>query len=491
MPALDRVGQLLSERETNYQGALQAGRNDLLQREKLLNMLKIDFASNPDLIAEFDRMISQTRRARRDITSEGSYLFENDLLNNALRIKGQGNISNTVNKTGTGERSRSQPVPGTEAHHPASVSSTESLVQNMDEYEIRRLWEIARENGYTVGSQADGFIPLSKPAHTTGGRNWGSDYAHVGTDGKTPDPGRFKATAVPKGSTAEQAWPALKDMLDEQRLLNERAYSHPFEQHTRNLIEQNVGPVEWRGPVTPNRAPVKAEAKAQGINATVISKSIDRNPGLIASNLTPGVNVMTPVGAKVPPDMKMPKPLPKASRTLPAPHAQTAKAAAGVAPPPRPNLSALQIPKPALKIAGVVGAALPVLDAADAFAGTTGALDSTKSQGDRLANTLQGISGYTGLAALHPVAAPIAAPLSITAGALSAAVQRRADMDKPKPKPLQYGAAQTAQVRPLTNRSSLRPTPNVSKPNKTPIQVINNELRYFGGRLLNKLGIRK
>jgi hypothetical protein len=319
MPPLDRVTQLLNDRETDYQGALQIGRNDLIFRENVLNLLKNDYSVNPELVKDIDSLISNTRRARRDITSEGSYLFENDLQNNAIGAKGQTNLSHTVNTTEGGERKRSQPVPGTEAHHPASVSSTESLVQNMDEFETRKLWDRAKSEGYTVGSQADGFIPLSKPAHTTGGRNWGSDYAHVGTDGKTPDPGRFKTPALPRGTTADQAWPALKEMLDEQRLLNERAYSHPMETHMRGLVEQQVGPVEWRGPVTPNRAALNTQAKSQGVNATVITKSLDRAPGLVRSGLTPGVNVMTPVGARVPAGMKMPKPLPRASRTLPAP----------------------------------------------------------------------------------------------------------------------------------------------------------------------------
>jgi hypothetical protein len=319
MPSLDRVGQLLSDRESDYQGALQIGRNDLKFREAALNLLKEDYGVNHELVKDLDNLISGTRRARRDITSEGSYLFENDLQNNAIGAKGQTNLSHTVNTTEGGERKRSQPVPGTEAHHPASVSSTESLVQNMDEYEVRKLWDTAKRNGYTVGSQADGFIPLSKPAHTTGGRNWGSDYAHVGTDGKTPDPGRFKTPALPKGYTAEQAWPALKEILDEQRLLNERAYTHPVETHMRGLVEKQVGPVQWRGPVNPNRATLNTQARDKGVNATVITKSIDRSPKLLNSGLTPGVDVMTPVGARVPLGTKMPKPLPKANSTLPKP----------------------------------------------------------------------------------------------------------------------------------------------------------------------------
>jgi hypothetical protein len=301
------VDKLLNDRESNYQGALQIGRNDLLFRERVLNELKTTYGASQELLQDFDQMISQTRRARRDITSEGSNLFEDDLLNYSKGIKSQENLSALVNITEAGERQRSQPIPGTEAHHPASVSSTESLVQNMDEAEIRKLWNIAKKNGYTVGSEAEGFIPLSKPAHTTGGKNWGSDYAHVGADGKTPDPGRFKTTALPKGTTAKDAWASLKPILDEQRALNTKAYNHPTETMMRGLVEKDLGkPVEWQGPVTSNRAILKAEAKARGINATTISKELDRNPGLKDTGLIPGVNVATASKPRLPPGMKRP-----------------------------------------------------------------------------------------------------------------------------------------------------------------------------------------
>lgn len=339
MAPMDRVDQLLAQREADYQGALQIARNDLLLREALLNELKIEAQSDPQALATLDAMISSTRRGRRDAVSEGSNLFEDDLLNYALKIKGNEDLSGLINKTESKERKVSQPIPGTEAHHPASVSSTEALVQNMNEYEVRRLWDIAANEGYVVGSQAKGFIPLSKPAHTTGGKNWGPDFAHVGADGVTPDPGRFKTTPLPKGTTADQAWTSLKPILDEQRLLNDRAYNHPTEALMRQRVEQELGkPVQWQGPVTPERVATNAEAKARGINATTITKAFDNNPGLKPTGLIPNVNVMVREGSRVP----------RANPSLATPAPGTGK-------PPKPAAIAKAIatrspiPKPAVK----------------------------------------------------------------------------------------------------------------------------------------------
>jgi hypothetical protein len=152
---------------------------------------------------------------------------------------------------------------------------------------------------------------------------------------------------------------------------------------------------------------------------------------------------------------------------------------------------AKQVAKPVGQVAGVVGAALPILDAADVYAGTTGAADSTKSKGDRLASTFQAVSGSTGLASLNPAVAPITAPISVATGALAAATQRRADMDKPKPKPDLYGAAKPAEIRPLApnQRASLKPTPNVAPRRKSPMEVIGNELEYAGRQALKIFGL--
>lgn len=329
-PIPDRADQLLAEREGDYQAALQIARNDLKLREALLNRVKSYGLSDQAADDALTKMISDTRRARRDVVSEPGYrLFEDDLRNYAAGL--YKDLTKEVLKTESGERKRSQPIPGTHAHHPASVSSTESIVQNMDEEQIRRLWNIAASKGYTIGSHADGFIPLSEPAHLTGGRNWGNDYAHVGVDG-TPDPGRFKRPALPKGTTAEQAWTTLKPILDEQRLLNDNAYNHPVEARMRADAEATLGrPIEWKGPVTANRAAQNAEAGSQGVNATTITKAYDRNPGLLGSSEVPNVTVAVPGGARVPRDLpkptkppairvgRSPSPIPVASKPTPQP----------------------------------------------------------------------------------------------------------------------------------------------------------------------------
>lgn len=309
-PIPDPVNRLLMEREQDYQGALQIFRNDVLQREAGLNKLKGIGAADEVADEALGGMVSSTRRARRDAVSERGPLFEDDLRNYA--IGNDNKPVDTINKTETKQRQISQPIPGTQAHHPASVSSTEALVQNMDEYEIRRLWDIAAGNGYTTGSRAEGFIPLSGPAHVTGGKNWGPDFAHVGKDGKTSDPGRFKTEALPKGTTAEQAWKYLQPVLEEQRILNERAYNHPVESRMRADAEATVGrPIEWRGPVTPSRAAANKDAKAKGVNATTITKSYDQNPGLLKTKEVPNVTVAVPGGGRVPRSLGKPKRIPR------------------------------------------------------------------------------------------------------------------------------------------------------------------------------------
>lgn len=297
--------KILAAREPEYQDALQIARNDLLTREDQLRELSLWFEelgySDPQLYEDLASKISSTRRARRDVVSEGSYLFENDLLN-YLKSKEADTLKleRSVNLTEGKERQKSQPIPGSEAHHPASVSSTESLVQNMREDEIRKLWDIAKEEGYVVGSQAEGFIPLSRPAHTTGGKTRGTAYAHVGVTGE-PDPGRFKTDPLPRNTTAEEAWKSLKPMLDEQIELNTIAFEHPTEQLSRQRAAEAMGTeLQLGGGDFDTLKEQRKLAKEKGVNLTTISKSFDRYPGLAETGLVPGVDVMTDVGSSVP-----------------------------------------------------------------------------------------------------------------------------------------------------------------------------------------------
>jgi hypothetical protein len=302
---IDPVEKVLQERELEYQGAMGIANNDLRAKEAELLQIQEAYANSGLKVEGFDEFLAnkhaEIKRAYRDVVSEQSYLFENDLRNYAV---GAGNLLD-ITKTEAQQRKISQPIPGTQAHHPASVSSVESYLRDMPMAEQRRTLDLLVEQGYTVGSQAKGFIPLSGPAHLGGGERWGRAFAHVGKEGVESDPGRFKGTALPKNTTAEQAVAAMKPMLDEQIALNTAAYSHPVEQQMRAVAERLVGkPITWMGGEASDVQAQNKEAKAMGINATTISKGFSRYPALMGTEQVPGVNVMTDVGTRIPLGMK-------------------------------------------------------------------------------------------------------------------------------------------------------------------------------------------
>jgi hypothetical protein len=304
-PKLDPVERILQERELEYQGAMGIANNDLRTKEAELLEIQKAYANSGVNVEGFDEFLAnkhaEIKRAYRDVVSEQSYLFENDLRNYAI---GSGGLLD-ITKTEAKQRKISQPIPGTQAHHPASVSSVESYLRNMPMAEQRRALDLLVEQGYTVGSQAKGFIPLSGPAHLGGGERWGRAFAHVGKEGVESDPGRFKGTALPKNATAEQAVAAMKPMLDEQIALNTAAYNHPVEQQMRAVAERLVGkPIKWMGGEGADIQSQNKAAKAMGINATTISKAYSRYPGLMESGAVPNVDVMTNVGTRAPLGMK-------------------------------------------------------------------------------------------------------------------------------------------------------------------------------------------
>jgi hypothetical protein len=137
---------------------------------------------------------------------------------------------------------------------------------------------------------------------------------------------------------------------------------------------------------------------------------------------------------------------------------------------PKPNRIPLvgKLPKApkALGVLGFLPAVGPLLDAGDTYAGTQQAITG-ETGGDRLAGTFQAIGGAAGLASLSPIA-PVAAPLSLGAGLLAAATQRRADMDKPKVRHTYTGPTPTIVP---TRPPSSKPIGNngPSKPNSKPI----------------------
>lgn len=304
-PNVDPVERILQERELEYQGAMGIANNDLRAKEAELLKIQEAYANSGLKVEGFDEFLAnkhaEIKRAYRDVVSEQSYLFENDLRNYAV---GAGNLLD-ITKTEAQQRKISQPIPGTQAHHPASVSSVESYLRNMPMAEQRRTLDLLVEQGYTVGSQAKGFIPLSGPAHLGGGERWGRAFAHVGKEGVESDPGRFKGTALPKTTTAEQAVAAMKPMLDEQIALNTAAYQHPVEQQMRAVAERLIGkPITWMGGETSDIQAQNKEAKGMGINATTISKGFSKYPSLMETEQVPGVNIMTDVGTRIPLGMK-------------------------------------------------------------------------------------------------------------------------------------------------------------------------------------------
>lgn len=298
---IDPVDKILQERELEYQGAMGIANNDLRAKEAELLEIQQAYADSGVKVEGFDEFLAnkhaEIKRAYRDVTSEPSYLFENDLRNYAI---GTGGLLD-VTKTEAKQRQVSQPIPGTQAHHPASVSSVESYLRNMPMSEQRRALDLLVQQGYTIGSQAKGFIPLSGPAHLGGGERWGRAFAHVGKEGVESDPGRFKGTALPKTATAEQAVEAMRPMLDEQIALNTAAYNHPVEQEMRAVAERLVGkPITWMGGEAVDVQAQNKAAKAMGINATTIAKGFSRYPSLMGTEQVPGVNIMTDVGVRVP-----------------------------------------------------------------------------------------------------------------------------------------------------------------------------------------------
>jgi hypothetical protein len=331
----DQVDKLLQERERNYQSALETARTYFIELERYLSEAKTegDATLNDKQKEELADENSKSRRGRRAVTSEPTYIFEDDVLNYQLGL-GNGTLSKDINSTETAQRRASQPVPGTHAHHNAGLAGTESLVQNMDAFEVRKLWDIAEAEGFTIGSRSTGFMALSGPAHLGGGRAWGSDFAHVGEDGKTTDAGRFKMEPLPKGTTAEQAWIALKPNLLEQRELNERARNHPAEVKMRAEAEAQLGrPIVWDGGDQATIKQQQADAKAVGFNATTTAKAIveEAPPGQYSSR--GGIRFgVAPTPAPVAAPKPAPKPKPVAAKPKPAP-------APAVKPKPAPTVT--------------------------------------------------------------------------------------------------------------------------------------------------------
>lgn len=455
-PKADPITKLLEERELEYQGAMGIAVNDLRAKEAELLQIKEAYEKSGMTVEGFDEFLAskyaEIRRAYRDIVSEPSYLFENDVRNYAI---GSGNPLD-VTKTEAGQRKISQPIPGTQAHHPASVSSVESYLRNMPMAEQRRTLELLTEQGYTIGSQAKGFIPLSGPAHLGGGERWGRDFAHVGKEGVESDPGRFKGTALPKNTTAEQAVAVMKPMLDEQIALNTAAYSHPVEQKMRGVAERLLGkPITWMGGEATDVQAQNKAAKAMGINATTISKAYSKYPELMESGKVPNVDVMTDVGTRIPLGMKPSEEVRK-------------QATAVVRNPMMPDRKTLR----AMAAAGLV--APSVLGTAASAAETAGRVQLARQTGNPVDWLQAGLAGASSAGDVAGYTGALALPGEIVSTAADLANVAIDTARMPPPRPASIPKAQT---RPRTTTAAR--TQGQTMPKAKPIDI-ENELRWLG-----------
>ena len=402
---------------------------------------------------------------------------------------------------------------GVQGHHPISVSSMEAASRHLPVEDRLQFLKTFYDRYAFGGTDQEGMFPLSNFAHQ-------NDKLGSGAQGKLtnkPKPGfnahidsdpRVLAQDNPKDawSTNQGTWQHedFSDILDPDKLaddfwnrsgepqvrLADLAFDQPQEQAFRQKVAEKLG-IEERQLYTysidkktgkrslPNWA---STLKEKGVGIQDIDKMAHEAYGMPYKAPPP----------PLPPDPTKPKvakPINAVDPNSPFFNPPARKPTNG------PSKGGLKfgIPNvPGLAKAGaVVAGVLPIFDAADAVAGTVGAIDSTKSRGDRLASTFQAVSGATGLASLHPAVAPVTGPISLATAGLSAATQRRADMDKPKPKPANYGQGTSgfqAQVKPITNhnRASLKPTPNMPKQKeKSPLEHLINEGKWG----LKQLGI--
>ena len=402
---------------------------------------------------------------------------------------------------------------GVQGHHPISVSSMEAASRHLPVEDRLKFLKTFYDRYAFGGTDQEGMFPLSNFAHQ-------NDKLGSGVQGKLtnkPKPGfnahidsdpRVLAQDNPKDawSTNQGTWQHedFSDILDPDQLADEfwnrsgepqvrladLAFDQPQELAFRQKVAEKLG-IEER------------QLYAYGIDRKTGKRSIPnwastlKEKGVGIQDIDKMAHEAYGMPYKAPPPPLPPDPTkPKVARPINAVDPNSPFFSPPVRKPAQVSSKGglkFGIPDvPGLARAGaVVAGVLPIFDAADAVAGTMGAVDNTKSRGDRLASTFQAVSGATGLASLNPAVAPVTAPISLATAGLSAATQRRADMDKPKPKPVGYGqgtSTVTAQVKPITNnnRASLKPTPNVPKPKeKSPLEHLVNEGKWG----LKQLGI--
>ena len=413
-----------------------------------------------------------------------------------------------------------KPVRQTHAHHGGPLEAFGTAVQGRSGRDIQLIKKKLWERGYRLGGDAESMAPYSGGAHL-GQDGWTDIAAHTDLiESAKQDKWVYAAKSpfaeqLPLDLTVDDFVDMYVDRIAEpQRMVNEAAWRTKDETAIRRQVldqAESVGLKDNPFTTTNQQAITNSsrELGKLGVDVKQIRQQQRANGTIHLELVTPEPVVPTPkpVAAKPAPTATVtPKPGPNAyipdTAARKAGHQSIAQRVAQptVKPAvPEGNITKLKtkaprgvkIPKGLAKAGAVVAGVLPIFDAADAVAGTVGAVDNTKSKGDRLASTFQAVSGTTGLASLNPAVAPVTAPISLATAGLSAATQRRADMDKPKPKPANYGQGTSgfqAQVKPITNhnRASLKPTPNMPKQKeKSPMEHLINE----GSWALKQLGI--
>jgi hypothetical protein len=375
-----------------------------------------------------------------------------------------------------------------EGHHPISVSSIEAASRHLPLEDRLEFLQVLNNEYQVGGTNGWGQFGLSKFGHqgygTRASRPFPEMNAHFSSDPSTMVQEGFK---VDTGTWQNEDFSSIKDPRklahefyrrsgEPQMRFAEIAYDQPQEVAFRQALSDSLGirPRDLDSVVARTTDKGKPISNANWVRDQIKAKGIDVDAlmhqayGIDMPIKTDTPKVRAPRGPKKDPIKPTLEALqatgmfdtdfvngstPIRQQTI---KNGTLRAGIGIGG---------GIPPQMLSALGFIPAVGAVLDAGDSVAGTHQAVTG-KTSGDKLAGTFQAISGAAGLASLSPIA-PIAAPVSMAAAGLSAATQRRADMDKPKPpKPL-YGTGRVASIVP-TKPKATKPVGNgqggVSKP---------------------------
>lgn len=369
---------------------------------------------------------SLASRAIRALGSEPYAIFGNQL-EEGLSSGNGAYLVDLVAKAEGAQRKNWQPVPGLHGHHKFAINSTwDPMAFMAPDQQVEGL-KILTNRGYHLGNRGDKFEWLSGPAHIEGWSGRNDVFAHQAASGQGLDTKRFTIGALNPLTTGQEYADAVEPQILGQLKINRLALTQPNEVQVRNAI------AAWQ-----QRLSIPEVFDLENLDQVKANNKAFKDAGFNATSYARDVGKY-----------------------------DWAK-----------RLGAF----------GAVAGALPLFDATDAVAGTLGAANTKRSSGDRLASGLQAVSGATGLASLNPAIAAVTAPVSLATGLLSAAVQRRSDMDKPAAPRAAY-AGPTPRLIPTVHRQS-KPIgkgqggvskPVGAKPTSTGFDLV-NEAQYRWGQ---------